>query len=112
MRITGTTLLDNTSALVLANDVEVDSTLSVAGNNDLTLNGVLSGNGTLNKNGLANLTLGGTNTFAGILNILSGSLTATNGGAWATRRRSTSAAGPCSTSTATPTSAPCKAAVT
>ena len=81
LSITGATQLTSTRALTLGNDIDVSGTLSVAGNNDLTLNGVLSGNGTLNKNGLANLTLGGTNTFAGILNILSGSLTATNGGA-------------------------------
>ncbi len=35
---------------------------------------MLSGNGVLNKNGAADLTLSGNNTFSGILNILSGSL--------------------------------------
>jgi outer membrane autotransporter protein len=78
LRVTSTSELDTSSAMTLANDIDVGGTLSIAGSNDLTLNGVLSNNGELIKSGLANLTLGGNNTFAGTLNILSGTLITTH----------------------------------
>jgi autotransporter-associated beta strand protein len=60
---------------VLANNVNVNANLSVAGNNNLTLGGVIAGAGTLTKNGLADLTLTGNNTFSGTFDVQSGSLT-------------------------------------
>ncbi|WP_252053472.1 autotransporter-associated beta strand repeat-containing protein [Acinetobacter silvestris] len=67
--------LDTSAPLVLANNVNVNANLSVAGNNNLTLGGVIAGAGTLTKNGLADLTLSGNNTFSGMFDVESGSLT-------------------------------------
>ncbi|UVN47047.1 autotransporter domain-containing protein [Pseudomonas mosselii] len=74
LEVTGNANLDSASAVTLANPVNVSGVLNVLGTNDLHLAGVLSGAGELNKSGLADLTLSGNNTFSGILNILSGSL--------------------------------------
>ncbi|MFJ3483579.1 autotransporter-associated beta strand repeat-containing protein [Pseudomonas sp. NPDC090202] len=71
----GTATLDNTSATALGNNVNVNGSLTVAGNNNLALSGVLGGAGNLIKDGLADLTLAGSNTFNGVLNILNGSVT-------------------------------------
>jgi autotransporter-associated beta strand protein len=73
--------LDNTAPLTLVNDVALEDNLTVAGNNNLTLAGVISGAGSLIKDGSADVTLSGNNTFTGLINILSGSLTAVGAGA-------------------------------
>ncbi|MGK9527251.1 hypothetical protein O6482_24285, partial [Salmonella enterica subsp. enterica] len=67
--------------LVLANAVTLNADLSVAGNNNLTLAGVLAGNAALIKNGAADLLLSGNNTFTGPLNVLGGSVTTTGNAA-------------------------------
>ena len=73
--VAGASTLDTTAPLLLANNVNVNANLSVAGNNNLTLGGVIAGAGTLTKNGLADLTLSGNNTFSGTFDVQSGSLT-------------------------------------
>lgn len=78
LTVAGPSTLDNSSALVLANNATVNDNLSVTGTNNLTLGGVLDGAGTLTKNGAADLTLGGNNTFSGNFNVLGGSLTTTS----------------------------------
>ncbi|MEG2913897.1 MAG: autotransporter domain-containing protein, partial [Pseudomonas sp.] len=81
LTVAGASTLDNSSPLVLANDVNVNANLALAGNNNLTLGGVVAGAGTLSKNGLADLTLSGNNTFSGTFDVLSGSLTTLSGAA-------------------------------
>ncbi|MFJ5299255.1 autotransporter-associated beta strand repeat-containing protein [Pseudomonas sp. NPDC088368] len=73
--------LDNTTPLSLANDVTLADSLTVGGSQNLTLAGVISGAGSLIKTGLADLTLSGNNTFTGLIDILSGSLTSVGAGA-------------------------------
>ncbi|MBU1358417.1 MAG: autotransporter outer membrane beta-barrel domain-containing protein [Gammaproteobacteria bacterium] len=77
----GAASLDNSAALSVANNVVLNAGLTVAGNNDLNLSGVVSGAGGLIKNGLADLSLSGNNTFTGPLNIVSGSVTTLGSGA-------------------------------
>ncbi|WP_042437928.1 autotransporter outer membrane beta-barrel domain-containing protein, partial [Comamonas testosteroni] len=79
--VAGASTLDNSSPLVLGNDVNVNANLSLAGSNDLTLGGVVAGAGTLTKNGLADLTLTGNNTFSGTFDVQGGSLTTLSSGA-------------------------------
>nr|WP_311985775.1 autotransporter-associated beta strand repeat-containing protein [Pseudomonas bharatica] len=52
----------------------VTGALNLAGSNDLTLNGVVSGNGSLVKNGAGVLTLGNVNTFLGGTTLNAGGL--------------------------------------
>ncbi|WLH82387.1 autotransporter-associated beta strand repeat-containing protein [Pseudomonas sp. FP2338] len=75
LTVTGASTLDNSVPLVLANAVNLNADLSVAGNNNLTLAGVLAGNAALIKNGAADVLLSGNNTFSGPLNVLGGSVT-------------------------------------
>ncbi len=77
--VAGASTLDNSSPLVLANNVNANANLSLAGNKNLTLGGVIAGAGTLTKNGLADVTLSGNNTFSGTFDVLSGSLTTLSG---------------------------------
>lgn len=79
LTVAGASTLDNSAPLVLANNVNLNSNLSLAGNNNLTLGGVVAGAGTLTKNGLADVTLSGNNTFSGTFDVLSGSLTTLSG---------------------------------
>ncbi|MBV7478306.1 autotransporter-associated beta strand repeat-containing protein [Pseudomonas sp. PDM31] len=74
----GAATLDNGAAFGNGNAITLNAGLSVAGNNDLSLNGVIDGAGSLTKNGLADLTLAGNNSFTGALNIVSGSVTTLN----------------------------------
>ena len=50
-------------------------------NNNLTLAGVLAGSGSLVKTGTADVSLTGTNTFNGLFDVQSGSLTTVGNGA-------------------------------
>ena len=69
---------------MLANNLNVNANLALAGNNNLTLGGRITGAGTLTKNGLADVTLSGNNTFSGTFDVLAGSLTTLSGGALGT----------------------------
>lgn len=75
LTVAGASTLDGSSPLVLANNFNVNANLTLAGNNNLTLGGVIAGAGTLTKNGLADVTLAGNNTFSGAVDVMSGSLT-------------------------------------
>lgn len=81
LTVAGASTLDNSAPLVLANNLNVNANLSLAGNNNLTLGGVIAGAGTLTKNGLADVTLAGNNTFSGTFDVQSGSLTTLSAGA-------------------------------
>ncbi|WP_164897260.1 autotransporter-associated beta strand repeat-containing protein [Pseudomonas alkylphenolica] len=74
MTVAGNATLATGAPLVLANNVNVNADLNIAGVNNLTLGGVIAGAGTLSKSGLADLTLSGNNTFSGTFDVLSGSL--------------------------------------
>lgn len=77
LNVAGNSQLDTAGPMRLGNDVNVGDTLTVAGNNSLILDGVLSGNGTLRKSGADNLSLtGDNNSFSGTIDLRSGSLTA------------------------------------
>ena len=77
LTVTGNTQLDTAGPMRLGNTVNVDGTLTVAGNNSLTLDGLVSGNGTLRKTGADSLLLtGNANSFSGTIDLQSGSLTA------------------------------------
>ncbi len=76
LTVTGNTQLDTAGPMRLGNTVNVDGTLTVAGNNSLILDGLVSGNGTLRKTGADNLSLtGNANNFSGTIDLQSGSLT-------------------------------------
>ncbi|WP_095152643.1 autotransporter-associated beta strand repeat-containing protein [Pseudomonas sp. Irchel s3b5] len=81
LTVAGSSTLDNSAPQVLANNVNVNANLALAGNNNLTLGGVIAGAGTLTKNGLADVTLSGNNSFSGTFDVLSGSLTTLSGAA-------------------------------
>ncbi len=68
------TTLDSNQAVTIGNAVTVNGALNLAGSNDLTLNGVVSGSGGLVKNGNGYLTLGGVNTFTGGVQLNAGRL--------------------------------------
>ncbi|WP_313570100.1 autotransporter-associated beta strand repeat-containing protein [Comamonas terrigena] len=68
------TTLDSNQAVTIINDVAVTGALTLAGSNDLRLNGVVSGSGSLVKNGNGFLTLGGVNTFQGGVQLNAGRL--------------------------------------
>jgi outer membrane autotransporter protein len=75
--------LDNSGTLTLNNNITLNSDLNLGGSNALTLNGTVSGTGGMVKNGVGSLTLSGNNTFAGLLDIQAGSVSATSAGALA-----------------------------
>lgn len=77
LTVDGDATLDTSSSLELDNDITIDGAteLTLTGDQNLTLHGVLAGNGSLTKNGTYALSLSGTNTFSGDLNLLSGSVT-------------------------------------
>ncbi|MGF0238008.1 autotransporter-associated beta strand repeat-containing protein [Rhodococcus sp. IEGM1300] len=74
----GAATLDNSLSFGIGNAITLNAGLTVEGNNDLRLNGIIDGAGSLTKSGLADLTLAGNNSFTGALNILSGSVTTLN----------------------------------
>ena len=67
--------------MALGQDVNVNANLSVEGLHEMVLAGVVAGAGTLTKNGHAELTLVGNNTFSGTWDVRAGSLTAIASGA-------------------------------
>lgn len=58
----GAATLDNSASFGIGNAITLNAGLTVAGNNDLSLNGIIDGAGNLTKNGLSDLTLAGNNT--------------------------------------------------
>ena len=81
LTVGGAATLDNSASFGIGNAIALNADLSIAGNNDLSLNGLISGAGNLIKNGLADLSLAGNNTFTGSVDVLSGSLTLLNANA-------------------------------
>lgn len=76
LNVMGNSALDTAGPMRLGNDVNVGGTLTMAGNNSLILDGLISGNGTLRKSGADNLSLtGDSNSFSGTIDLRSGSLT-------------------------------------
>ena len=84
LTVGGAASLANSAPLVLANAVNLNGDLTVAGNNNLTLAGVLAGNAALIKNGAADLLLTGNNSFSGPLTVAAGSVTTLGNGALGT----------------------------
>lgn len=93
LTVAGASTLDNSAALVLANNLNLNAGLEVAGNNNLTLAGIVAGSGSLIKSGLADLTLVGNNTFSGTFDVLAGSLSTLSGTALGTNAAVNLAAG-------------------
>ena len=77
----GTLLTGSTFATDNAFAVTHGSAMIDIGNDDLTLNGNVSGNGTLNKAGAGTLTLNGNNTFSGGMDITAGTVVVQDGDA-------------------------------
>ncbi|MBD9415562.1 autotransporter domain-containing protein [Pseudomonas sp. PDM16] len=77
LTVAGNATLDTSSSLELDNDITINGAteLTLTGDQNLTLHGMLAGNGSLTKNGTYGLSLSGTNTFSGDLNLLGGSVT-------------------------------------
>lgn len=63
------------TAVTLPNSVDIHANLTISGNGNLGLNGMVGGGGSIIKNGGGNLTLNGANLFSGGMNLVSGSLT-------------------------------------
>lgn len=71
----GGALAASSPGVVISNDILLDNTgMTIAGSNNLTLDGVLSGPGGLTKDGSATLTLNGVNRHAGGTTISAGGL--------------------------------------
>ncbi|MDD0974184.1 autotransporter-associated beta strand repeat-containing protein [Pseudomonas fontis] len=81
LTVAGAASLDSSSAQVSSNAIGLNANLTVAGSNDLTLDGAISGNAGLAKNGNANLTLNGANSYQGGTTLNAGSLTLGQAGA-------------------------------
>ncbi|WP_179216460.1 autotransporter-associated beta strand repeat-containing protein, partial [Achromobacter xylosoxidans] len=75
------TTLDTNAARIVANATVLSGNVTVAGSNDLTLSGWISGAGGLTKNGAASLTLAGNNDFLGGVALNAGTLLLDNGSA-------------------------------
>lgn len=78
LRVAGASALGSSSALSVANNVQLDAQLTLPGTQDLTLSGVLSGNGGLLKQGSGSLTLAGANTLGGDTTLAAGRLVLAN----------------------------------
>ncbi|MGB3431364.1 autotransporter-associated beta strand repeat-containing protein, partial [Achromobacter sp.] len=76
--------LDTSSALTLANKVQLSAALTLGGSNDLILNGVIDGYQELIKNGSGQLTLNGENRHSGGTTINAGNLKLGNAAALGT----------------------------
>lgn len=84
LTVSSASTLASTQPVTLSNAVNLASNLTIAGANDLRINGVIGSTGAfkLIKTGSGNLTLSAANTFSGGVDLNSGTLTvATNGGA-------------------------------
>ncbi|WP_315127563.1 autotransporter-associated beta strand repeat-containing protein, partial [Comamonas antarctica] len=83
LTVAGASTLTSSAAVELANDVALNASLTVSGNNALGLNGTISGTAgaKLIKRGAGNLQLGGSNTFAGGVELNGGTLTVARAGA-------------------------------
>ena len=68
------TFLDSNGARSIGNRINLTGDLTVAGSNDLTLSGLITGTGGLVKNGLSTLTLNGNNTYSSGTTLNSGTL--------------------------------------
>ncbi len=86
------TTLDTNAARIVTNNVALGGNVTVAGSNDLTLTGNVSGNsGSLTKNGAGTLTLGGNSTYGGGVALNAGTLLVSNYGALGTGALTTAA---------------------
>ncbi|MDH1701017.1 autotransporter domain-containing protein [Comamonas terrigena] len=89
----GTAALDTATAQTLSNLVQLNGNLGLAGSNDLTLQGKISGAGGLIKNGTATLTVSGANDFTGAVDVNGGRLVSTTATALGTSSRLSIATG-------------------
>ncbi|WP_313516544.1 autotransporter-associated beta strand repeat-containing protein [Pseudomonas sp.] len=64
LTVSGAASLDNSQALSITQNIQLDAPLTVSGSNQLTLSGDIDGNGSLIKDGLATLILTGSNGHA------------------------------------------------
>lgn len=75
------TTLDSNTAVTVRNKVALNGALTIAGSNTMELNGTVGGAGGLIKNGAANLTLSGVNSYVGGTLLNAGGLIVGNGAA-------------------------------
>jgi autotransporter-associated beta strand protein len=73
--ISGASALDSAPGVTLGQAIQLDAELAIGGSNDLVLAGDITGRGSLIKNGLGDLTLSGSNTYAGGTQVNAGTLT-------------------------------------
>lgn len=78
------TLAAANNGVALSNSIQTDSSLTIDGANNLTLNSVISGSGSLTKNGTSTLTLNGANTYNGGTTLNGGTVVVGNNSAFGT----------------------------
>ncbi|MEK1942951.1 MAG: autotransporter-associated beta strand repeat-containing protein, partial [Pseudomonas sp.] len=78
LAVTGASSLTGTAARTLANSVSLGNTLTLSGNNNLTLNGAISGSSGLVKTGAGTLALNGAGTYQGGLALNAGTVSLGN----------------------------------
>ncbi|WP_267929914.1 autotransporter-associated beta strand repeat-containing protein [Paraburkholderia sp. ZP32-5] len=83
LTVTGAAAFDSSTAVELANKIQLNAGLTVMGNEDLTLDGAITGTGSLIKNGTATLTLKGANAYSGATTIEAGTLALADNGSLA-----------------------------
>ena len=74
LSVTGASTLDSTGALQLGNAINLGAQLTLAGVQNTTLSGAITGTGSLVKNGSGSLVLSGANTYSGGTTINAGSV--------------------------------------
>ena len=72
--VEGGTTLDTRGAFTAGNAINLAGNVGIVGSNDLTLSGTIGGPGSLTKNGAANLTLSGINSYTGDTQVNAGTL--------------------------------------